>query len=102
MSICSIFYTIAVADGYRQQRPTVPQFGKWEGEENVPYTAYFDKARKDRGGRVINPNDPQENPQLFQREHGDGNYRQSPRHRAGGPTGHHERSPLHPAAAAFE
>uniref|UniRef100_A0A1J3K5E2 RPM1-interacting protein 4 n=1 Tax=Noccaea caerulescens TaxID=107243 RepID=A0A1J3K5E2_NOCCA len=42
-------------------RSNVPKFGNWEGEENVPYTAYFDKARKVRapGGRTLNPNDPE-------------------------------------------
>ncbi|KAE8664838.1 B-cell receptor-associated protein 31-like isoform X1 [Hibiscus syriacus] len=45
------------------QRSHVPQFGNWEGEEDVPYTAYFDKARKDRtGGKIVKPNDPQQNP----------------------------------------
>lgn len=48
-----------------QQRSHVPKFGNWESEENVPYTAYFDKARKGRGGtKMINPNDPEENPDL--------------------------------------
>ncbi|CAH2052582.1 unnamed protein product [Thlaspi arvense] len=45
-------------------RSNVPKFGNWEGEENVPYTAYFDKARKARappGGKVTNPNDPEYN-----------------------------------------
>ncbi|KAJ0248920.1 RPM1-interacting protein 4 [Hirschfeldia incana] len=44
------------------ERANVPKFGNWEGEENVPYTAYFEKARKGRapgGGRVTNPNDPE-------------------------------------------
>ncbi|KAF8113181.1 hypothetical protein N665_0054s0001 [Sinapis alba] len=42
------------------ERSNVPKFGNWEGEENVPYTAYFEKARKARpGGRVVNPNDPE-------------------------------------------
>lgn len=27
----------------------------------MPYTVYFEKARKGRGGRMINPNDPEEN-----------------------------------------
>ncbi|XP_047310472.1 RPM1-interacting protein 4-like isoform X3 [Impatiens glandulifera] len=53
----------------------VPKFGEWgnqkEQQQNpVPYTMYFDNARKDKsagGGaiKIINPNDPQENPQLF-------------------------------------
>ncbi|XP_065873512.1 RPM1-interacting protein 4 [Euphorbia lathyris] len=46
------------------QRSSVPKFGNWDGEENVPYTAYFEKARKGRGGKMINPNDPEENPDL--------------------------------------
>ncbi|KAG8640361.1 RPM1-interacting protein 4 isoform X2 [Manihot esculenta] len=46
------------------QRSHVPKFGNWESEENVPYTAYFEKARKGRGGKMINPNDPEENPDL--------------------------------------
>ncbi|KAF8388445.1 hypothetical protein HHK36_027117 [Tetracentron sinense] len=49
-----------------QQRSHVPKFGNWEGEENVPYTAYFDKARKGKtGGKMINPNDPQDNPGIL-------------------------------------
>nr|AFK45254.1 unknown [Lotus japonicus] len=47
------------------QRSHVPKFGNWDGEDNVPYTAYFDKARKDRTGtKMINPNDPEENSDL--------------------------------------
>ncbi|KAL5562130.1 hypothetical protein UlMin_031877 [Ulmus minor] len=42
------------------QRSRVPKFGNWESEENVPYTAYFDKARKGRGGKMINPNEPEQ------------------------------------------
>jgi RPM1-interacting protein 4 len=49
-----------------QQRSHVPQFGNWESGDNVPYTVYFDKARKGRGGgKMVNPNDPEENPDLF-------------------------------------
>lgn len=48
-----------------QQRSHVPKFGNWEGEDDVPYTVYFDKARKSRpGSKMINPNDPEENPDL--------------------------------------
>ncbi|KAK9069370.1 hypothetical protein SSX86_011273 [Deinandra increscens subsp. villosa] len=47
------------------KRPTVPKFGNW-GEDDVPYTVYFDKARKGKtGGKMINPNDPLENPEMF-------------------------------------
>ncbi|XP_031476174.1 RPM1-interacting protein 4 [Nymphaea colorata] len=44
----------------------VPKFGNWESEESVPYTAYFEKARKDKtaGGKTLNPNDPLENPDV--------------------------------------
>ncbi|KAL7172781.1 hypothetical protein ACSBR2_032286 [Camellia fascicularis] len=49
------------------QRPQVPKFGNWENEGDVPYTLYFDKARKGKkGDKMINPNDPAENPNLFQ------------------------------------
>lgn len=48
------------------ERPHVPAFGDWKNGDNVPYTVYFDKARKGRGGgKLINPNDPEENPDLF-------------------------------------
>nr|GMD64079.1 RPM1-interacting protein 4-like isoform X1 [Ipomoea batatas] len=40
------------------QRPNVPKFGNWENEEE-PYTVYFDQARKYKGGKAINPNDPE-------------------------------------------
>ncbi|XP_038713109.1 RPM1-interacting protein 4-like [Tripterygium wilfordii] len=47
------------------QSSHVPKFGNWESEGNVPYTVYFEKARKGRNdGRVINPNDPEENPEI--------------------------------------
>lgn len=42
-----------------EQRPQVPQFGNWETEE-IPYTMYFDNARKDKKRDQvyqINPND---------------------------------------------
>ncbi|KAL8546538.1 hypothetical protein ACS0TY_006320 [Phlomoides rotata] len=44
-------------------RSNVPKFGTWENAD-VPYTVYFDKARKNRGGKMINPN---ENPEMFER-----------------------------------
>ncbi|CAL5427203.1 unnamed protein product [Camellia sinensis] len=48
------------------QRPQVPKFGNWENEGDVPYTLYFDKARKGKkGDKMINPNDPAEYPNLF-------------------------------------
>ncbi|XP_042018451.1 RPM1-interacting protein 4-like [Salvia splendens] len=46
-------------------RSNVPKFGNWENDDNVPYTVYFEKARKNKGGKIINPNDPTENPDMF-------------------------------------
>ncbi|KAL4185030.1 hypothetical protein AMTRI_Chr10g228570 [Amborella trichopoda] len=45
----------------------VPEFGNWESGENVPYTQYFENAVKTRGtgGKIMNPNDPEENPEAF-------------------------------------
>ncbi|KAK7304518.1 hypothetical protein VNO77_42399 [Canavalia gladiata] len=55
-------YTQIRSSAERLQRSHVPKFGNWESEENVPYTAYFDKARKGKTGtKMINPNDPEEN-----------------------------------------
>ncbi|KAI3853846.1 hypothetical protein MKX03_001174 [Papaver bracteatum] len=51
------------------QKPHVPEFGKWQNGENGQYTAYFDNARKGKtGGKMINPNDPQQNPDIFSKE----------------------------------
>ncbi|KAL8032893.1 hypothetical protein ABFX02_13G126800 [Erythranthe guttata] len=48
------------------QRSHVPKFGNWEGGDNVPYTAYFENARKEKSDGVrINPNDPEQNPGAF-------------------------------------
>ena len=47
-----------------QNRPHVPKFGGWDND-NVPYTAFFDNARKERSGMRMNPNDPEENPEAF-------------------------------------
>ncbi|KAL5702794.1 hypothetical protein ACHQM5_027962 [Ranunculus cassubicifolius] len=44
----------------------VPKFGNWENDQDVPYTQYFDKARKGKqGGRMINPNDPANNLDVY-------------------------------------
>ncbi|XP_031480289.1 RPM1-interacting protein 4-like [Nymphaea colorata] len=43
----------------------VPQFGNWSSGDQVPYTVCFEKARKRRGGPLVNPNDPRENPSAF-------------------------------------
>lgn len=50
------------------QRPThVPKFGDWNTEQDIPYTSVFENARvvKGAGGKIINPNDPEENPTGF-------------------------------------
>ncbi|KAF8402118.1 hypothetical protein HHK36_013070 [Tetracentron sinense] len=48
-----------------QQPSHVPKFGNWESAENVPYTTYFDNARKGKsGGKIINPN-AWDNPDIF-------------------------------------
>ncbi|CAK9202954.1 unnamed protein product [Sphagnum jensenii] len=48
-----------------QNRTHVPKFGNWDANANAPaYTAIFEYARAEKGGRMINPNDPAENPAL--------------------------------------
>lgn len=42
----------------------VPKFGNWD-TDNVPYTSYFENARREKSGIMINPNDPMENPEAF-------------------------------------
>jgi len=51
----------------QQKNAHVPKFGNWDNDGNVPYTLYFDNARKGKGagGKMINPNDPAENPEAF-------------------------------------
>ncbi|XP_059628816.1 RPM1-interacting protein 4-like [Cornus florida] len=48
------------------QQSHVPKFGNWDSG-NVPYTAYFENARKEKasGVKMMNPNDPEENPEAF-------------------------------------
>ncbi|KAI4370610.1 hypothetical protein MLD38_018946 [Melastoma candidum] len=38
----------------------IPRFGNWD-KDDIPYSVYFDKARKGRSSTGINPNDPEEN-----------------------------------------
>ncbi|XP_078166987.1 RPM1 interacting protein 4 [Carex rostrata] len=51
----------------QQQNSHVPKFGNWEEQGDTPYTAYFNNARVNRktGGKMVNPNDPSENPEAF-------------------------------------
>ncbi|KAL2933749.1 RPM1-interacting protein 4 [Bienertia sinuspersici] len=49
----------------------VPKFGAWEAQGGENYTVYFDNARKKKtNGKMINPNDPQENPDMFPQNNG--------------------------------
>ncbi|TXG72627.1 hypothetical protein EZV62_001206 [Acer yangbiense] len=47
------------------QQSNVPQFGNWESEGNVPYTAYFEKARKKKTSVNTNVNNPEQNPRML-------------------------------------
>ncbi|PKA61259.1 RPM1-interacting protein 4 [Apostasia shenzhenica] len=48
------------------QNAHVPQFGNWNDGGDVPYTQYFENARKGKNAtKLINPNDPLENPEAF-------------------------------------
>ncbi|KAF0898171.1 hypothetical protein E2562_001816 [Oryza meyeriana var. granulata] len=69
----------------------VPKFGNWDNDGNVPYTLYFENARKGKvagGGKMINPNDPLENPEAFSSVAAPSPSRASPP-----PPSHHERGP---------
>ncbi|KAI9161366.1 hypothetical protein LWI28_016730 [Acer negundo] len=48
-----------------QNHSHVPKFGNWDKEDNIPYTSYFENARKGKAGVRMNPNDPEENPEAF-------------------------------------
>ncbi|KAL6130355.1 hypothetical protein ACLB2K_068735 [Fragaria x ananassa] len=54
---------------YEQKRPHVPKFGDWNNKAGtILYTVVFDKARKGKlkdGVKIMNPNDPEENPETF-------------------------------------
>ncbi|XP_044496040.1 RPM1-interacting protein 4-like isoform X3 [Mangifera indica] len=54
----------------QQKHPHVPKFGNWE-KDNIPYTTYFENARKEKAAVRMNPNDPEENPQAFMYGRGD-------------------------------
>lgn len=44
----------------------VPKFGNWDSN-NIPYTIYFDNAVARNKKALVNPNDPEENPEAFNR-----------------------------------
>lgn len=47
-----------------QQNSHVPKFGNWEAD-NIPYSACFESARREKAGFMTNPNDPMENLEAF-------------------------------------
>ncbi|KAG8643051.1 hypothetical protein MANES_11G000100v8 [Manihot esculenta] len=47
-----------------QQPAHVPKFGNWDNDD-IPYTAFFDNARKEKASVPINPNDPEQNLEAF-------------------------------------
>ncbi|KAK6932797.1 RIN4, pathogenic type III effector avirulence factor Avr cleavage site [Dillenia turbinata] len=56
----------------QHQGSHVPKFGNWDSD-SIPYTAYFQNARKEKAASVkMNPNDPEENPDLFMPPEGRG------------------------------
>ncbi|XP_057497499.1 uncharacterized protein LOC130782257 [Actinidia eriantha] len=62
LGFCILFPLLGIS---KQQRSHVPKFGSWDSD-NIPYTAYFENARKEKGSSVMmNPNDPEENPEAF-------------------------------------
>uniref|UniRef100_A0A0D9XA04 RIN4 pathogenic type III effector avirulence factor Avr cleavage site domain-containing protein n=1 Tax=Leersia perrieri TaxID=77586 RepID=A0A0D9XA04_9ORYZ len=59
-----------MAQQQQKKNAHVPKFGNWDNDGNVPYTLYFENARKGKvagagAGKIINPNDPLENPDAF-------------------------------------
>ncbi|KAL6342763.1 hypothetical protein AAG906_016597 [Vitis piasezkii] len=53
-----------VAERQMEQSSNVPKFGNWESQQDVPYTVYFEKARKHRSGEKLKPSDTQGNPNM--------------------------------------
>ncbi|ESR63069.1 hypothetical protein CICLE_v10017621mg, partial [Citrus x clementina] len=47
----------------------IPKFGDWDND-NIPYTTFFENARREKAGVRMNPNDPEENPEAFMRMRG--------------------------------
>lgn len=47
-----------------QQSSNVLKFGDWEGQQDVPYTVYFEKAGKRKSGDKLKPNDTQYKPNM--------------------------------------
>lgn len=53
-----------VAERQMEQSSNVPKFGNWESQQDVPYTVYFEKARKHRSGEKLKPSDTRGNPKM--------------------------------------
>lgn len=63
LRICIFIYIYTHFLLLQKQRAKVPKFGDWQNEN---YTVCFEVARKNKGtGIMINPNDPQQNPDMF-------------------------------------
>ncbi|KAK8493574.1 hypothetical protein V6N12_073419 [Hibiscus sabdariffa] len=60
-------------------RSHVPKFGDWDNDD-LPYTTYFENARKEKSGKIMNPNDPEENPEAFMYMRGSQESNQDCRH----------------------
>lgn len=73
----------------------VPKFGNWDNDGNVPYTLYFDNARKGKapGAKPMNPNDPLENPDAFSSSYAAAEAAAPPPPQPPAPAAHHERRP---------
>lgn len=52
-----------------QKNSRIPKFGDWDND-NIPYTTFFENARREKAGVRMNPNDPEENPEAFMRMRG--------------------------------
>ncbi|XP_019707831.2 NOI-like protein [Elaeis guineensis] len=69
------------------QHAHIPKFGNWDSE-NIPYTAHFETALKDKdaGSKIFNPNDPEENPQAYNPRTYAQDHQRSDKHRNDTPT----------------
>lgn len=60
--------TTLLSKAHRGQHSHVPKFGNWDADNNIPYSACFENARREKaGGFMMNPNDPMQNPEAFMR-----------------------------------
>lgn len=52
---------LLIGTSFLQLKTEVPKFGNWENEDDVPYTTYFDNARKVKSGAKMSPDVPEDN-----------------------------------------